>query len=249
MSRGKLARALAWRPRAFYLTSSQCDKREIRADHPTLWPSKFEARYRSSGHNAAGLGSVRRADSEKGPAFLFSSSKGAAIQDTTKRVRVNKQIRISPIRVIAADGAQLGIMDVETALAAAIEQGLDLVEVAPMARPPVARIMDYGKFKFEQAKMARQAKKKQHVIHLKEVKYRPGIEEHDFMTKTRHAREFLQEGNKVKVTLMFRGRQIAHPELGRQVVNRVAQELADVAKIESDPKFEGKFMTMILAPK
>jgi translation initiation factor IF-3 len=189
------------------------------------------------------------ADSEKGSAFLFSPSKGARIQDITKRVRVNKQIRISPIRVIAADGAQLGIMDVETALAAAIEQGLDLVEVAPMARPPVARIMDYGKFKFEQAKMARQAKKKQHVIHLKEVKYRPGIEEHDFMTKTRHAREFLQDGNKVKVTLMFRGRQIAHPELGRQVVNRVAQELADVAKIETDPKFEGKFMTMILAPK
>ena len=148
-------------------------------------------------------------------------------------MRVNRQIRISPLRVIAADGAQLGIMDVETALAAAVEQGLDLVEVAPMARPPVVRIMDYGKFKFEQAKMARQAKKKQHVIHLKEVKFRPGIEEHDFMTKTRHAREFLGEGNKVKVTLMFRGRQIAHPELGRVVVNRVAQELADVAKIES----------------
>jgi translation initiation factor IF-3 len=205
---------------------------------------------RSSSHGwRPGWAASCCADSEKGSAFLFSSSKGARIQDITKRVRVNKQIRISPIRVIAADGAQLGIMDVETALAAAIEQGLDLVEVAPMARPPVARIMDYGKFKFEQAKMARQAKKKQHVIHLKEVKYRPGIEEHDFMTKTRHAREFLQDGNKVKVTLMFRGRQIAHPELGRQVVNRVAQELADVAKIETDPKFEGKFMTMILAPK
>ena len=93
--------------------------------------------------------------------------------------------------------------------------------------------MDYGKFKFEQAKMARQAKKKQHVIELKEVKFRPGIDEHDFETKTRHAREFLGEGNKVKVTLMFRGRQIAHPELGREVVDRVAQELADVAKIES----------------
>jgi translation initiation factor IF-3 len=184
-----------------------------------------------------------------GSAFFFSSIKEGRIQDTTKRVRVNKQIRISPIRVIAADGAQLGIMDVETALAAAIEQGLDLVEVAPMARPPVARIMDYGKFKFEQAKMARQAKKKQHVIHLKEVKFRPGIEEHDFMTKTRHAREFIQEGNKVKITLMFRGRQIAHPELGRQVVTRVSQELSDVAKVETDAKFEGKFMTMILAPK
>ncbi len=185
----------------------------------------------------------------KGPRFCFSPTKGIHIQDTTKKVRVNKQIRISPIRVIAADGAQLGIMEVDAALAAAIEQGLDLVEVAPMARPPVARIMDYGKFKFEQAKMARQAKKKQHVIHLKEVKFRPGIDDHDFMTKTRHAREFLAEGNKVKVTLMFRGRQIAHPELGREVVNRVAVELSDVAKIETDAKFEGKFMTMILAPK
>ena len=172
-----------------------------------------------------------------------------AIQDNTKRVRVNRQIRISPLRVIAADGSQLGIMDVETALAAALEQGLDLVEVAATARPPVVRIMDYGKFKFEQAKQARIAKKKQHVIQLKEVKYRPGIEDHDFETKTRHARKFLLEGNKVKVTLMFRGRQIAHPELGRLVVDRVSTELADVAKIESDAKIEGKSMTMILTPK
>jgi translation initiation factor IF-3 len=171
------------------------------------------------------------------------------IQDSTKRIRVNRQIRISPLRVIAPDGSQLGILDLETALAQAEAQGLDLVEVAPMARPPVVRIMDYGKFKFEQAKMARQAKKKQHVIHLKEVKYRPGIEDHDFETKTRHARRFLGEGNKVKVTLMFRGRQIAHPELGRAVVDRVATELADVAKIESDAKMEGKSMTMILTPK
>ena len=143
----------------------------------------------------------------------------------------------------------MGILDVETALAAAAEQGLDLVEVAPTARPPVVRIMDYGKFKFEQAKMARVAKKKQHVIHLKEVKYRPGIDDHDFDTKTRHARRFIEEGNKVKVTLMFRGRQIAHPELGREVVDRVAEQLADVAKIETEPKFEGKSMTMILTPK
>ena len=173
----------------------------------------------------------------------------APIQDNTKRVRVNRQIRISPIRVIGPDGAQLGILEVDKALAMAVEQGLDLVEVAPLARPPVARIMDYGKYKFEQAKMARQAKKKQHVIHLKEVKYRPGIDDHDFDTKTRHARRFLGEGNKVKVTLMFRGRQIAHPELGKQVVDRVATELADVAKIESDAKMEGKSMTMILSPK
>jgi translation initiation factor IF-3 len=179
----------------------------------------------------------------------FIQREAGAIQDTTKRVRVNRQIRISPLRVIAADGSQMGIMDVEAALAAAVDQGLDLVEVAPMARPPVVRIMDYGKFKFEQAKMARQAKKKQHVIHLKEVKYRPGIEDHDFETKTRHAREFLEDGNKVKVTMMFRGRQIAHPELGREVVDRVAATLADVAKIESPAKLEGKSMIMILTPR
>ena len=109
--------------------------------------------------------------------------------------------------------------------------------------------MDYGKFKFEQAKMARQAKKKQHVIHLKEVKYRPGIEDHDFDTKTRHAREFLQDGNKVKVTMMFRGRQMAHPELGREVLDRVSEVLGDVAKLEQEAKLEGRNMTMLLTPK
>jgi translation initiation factor IF-3 len=162
---------------------------------------------------------------------------------------VNRQIRISPVRVIGADGSQLGILEVDAALSMAQELGLDLVEVAAAARPPVVRIMDYGKFKFEQAKQARLAKKKQHVIHLKEVKYRPGIDDHDFDTKTRHARRFLEEGNKVKVTLMFRGRQIAHPELGKAVVERVSQELADLAKVESAPTMEGKSMTMILAPK
>jgi len=162
---------------------------------------------------------------------------------------VNRQIRISPLRVIAPDGSQMGIMEVDAALAAAQEQGLDLVEVAPMARPPVVRIMDYGKFKFEQAKQARVAKKKQHVIQLKEVKYRPGIDDHDFDFKTRHAREFLGDGNKVKVTMMFRGRQIAHLELGKAVLDRVATSLADVGKIEADAKLEGRNMTMVLAPK
>ena len=187
--------------------------------------------------------------SEDPAVFVFPFSGARPIQDPTKRVRVNRQIRISPVRVIAPDGAQLGIMEVDAALASAVEQGLELVEVAPLARPPVVRIMDYGKYKFEMAKQARVAKKKQHVILLKEVKYRPGIEEHDFETKTRHARRFLEEGNKVKVTLMFRGRQIAHPELGKAVVDRVAQQLADIAKIETDAKLEGKALTMILAPR
>ena len=185
----------------------------------------------------------------EGPRFCFLLARAPPIQDTTKRVRVNRQIRISPLRVIGADGSQLGIMDVETALSTAEAQGLDLVEVAPLARPPVVRIMDYGKYKFEQAKQARIAKKKQHVIELKEVKYRPGIDQHDFDTKTRHARRFLEEKNKVKVTMMFRGRQVAHPELGKAVLDRVAAELTDLAKVESETKLEGKSMMMILTPK
>ena len=155
-----------------------------------------------------------RADFSRGSRFCFLSQRNFDIQDTTKRVRVNRQIRISPLRVIGADGSQLGILEVDAALRMAGGAGLDLVEVAATARPPVVRIMDYGKFKFEMAKQARVAKKKQHVIHLKEVKYRPGIDDHDFDTKTRHARRFLEEKNKVKVTMMFRGRQVAHPELG-----------------------------------
>ena len=191
-----------------------------------------------------------RAPSEEPALFrVRPSPRARLIQDPTKRVRVNRQIRISPLRVIAPNGDQLGIMELDAALTAAQEQGLDLVEVAPMARPPVVRIMDYGKFKFEQAKMARVAKKKQHVIHLKEVKYRPGIDDHDFDFKTRHAREFLGEGNKVKVTMMYRGRQIAHLELGKAVLDRVAAQLADIGKVEMDAKLEGRNMTMVLAPK
>jgi len=137
----------------------------------------------------------------------------------------------------------------DEAFRVATEAGLDLVEVAPLARPPVVKVMDYGKYRFEQAKAARAAKKKQHVIHLKEVKYRPGIDDHDFDFKTRHARTFLEEGNKVKLTMMFRGRQVAHPEIGRQVLERVLLALQDIAKIESDPKLEGRNMSMVVAPK
>jgi translation initiation factor IF-3 len=164
-------------------------------------------------------------------------------------VRVNRQIRISPVRLIGADGQQVGVVPVEEALRAAEERGLDLVEVAPMARPPVVKIMDYGKYRFEQAKAARAAKKKQHVIQVKEVKYRPNISDHDFEFKTRHAREFLEEGNKVKLTLMFRGRQVTHPELGREVLDRVYEEVKDIAKIETASKLEGRNMTMVLAPR
>jgi translation initiation factor IF-3 len=153
------------------------------------------------------------------------------------------------VRVIGDDGSQLGIMSVDQALSAAEADGLDLVEVAPHAHPPVVRIMDYGKFKYEEARKARVARKKQHQVHLKEVKFRPGIEDHDFEFKVRHARRFLEEGNKVKATMMFRGRQMAHPDLGRQVLERVAEVLDDVGKIESVPALEGRNMTMVLAPR
>jgi translation initiation factor IF-3 len=181
--------------------------------------------------------------------LLFSGNGPLSSFERERRVRVNRQIRISPVRVVTAEGEQLGVLSIDEAMAAAVERGLDLVEVAPMARPPVVKIMDYGKFKFEEAKAARAAKKKQHVIHLKEVKFRPGIDDHDFDFKTRHAREFLGEGNKVKVTMMFRGRQIAHTELGKAVLDRVSTALADVGKVEQDPKLDGRNMIMVLAPK
>jgi translation initiation factor IF-3 len=165
-----------------------------------------------------------------------------------EKTRVNRQIRISPVRVISPEGEQLGILSIERALEIAEDQGLDLVEVAPMARPPVCRIMDYGKFKYEEQRQAREARKKQHHVQIKEVKMRPGIEEHDFDFKVRHARKFLDEGHKVKLTMMFRGRQMAHPEYGRQVLDRVFQQLQDLSKVESHPMLEGRSMVMVLAP-
>ncbi|HZD05972.1 MAG TPA: translation initiation factor IF-3 [Longimicrobiales bacterium] len=173
-------------------------------------------------------------------------SEVAAISE--KRVRVNDQIRISPVRLIGEDGTQIGIVSLDEARDRATDSGLDLVEVAPDARPPVVKIMDYGKFKYEEARAAREARKKQHQVQVKEVKFRPGIEDHDYEFKTRHVRRFLQEGNKVKVTMMFRGRQVTHPELGLQVLQRVTEDLAEVATVETQPSFEGRIMSMVLAP-
>ena len=150
--------------------------------------------------------------------------------------------------MITPDGEQAGILPIERAMEMAEEQGLDLVEVAPLARPPVCRIMDYGKFKYEEQRQAREARKRQHHVQIKEVKMRPGIEDHDFDFKTRHARRFLEEGNKVKLTMMFRGRQVTHPELGLEVLKRVTGDLQDLAKVEQNPSFEGRQMSMIVAP-
>lgn len=166
-----------------------------------------------------------------------------------ENLRINEEIRVREVRVTTAEGEQLGIMQVRDALQMAIEQNLDLVEVAPTARPPVCRIMDYGKFKYEQQKRDKEAKKKQKIVTIKEVKLRPNIEDHDFDVKKKNALRFLEDGDKVKVTIMFRGRELSHPELGRFLLVRMAKELADIANVERDPKLEGKNMIMILNPK
>ena len=165
-----------------------------------------------------------------------------------ERIRINEQIRISPVRLIDDEGGQVGIVSIEEARDLAFDRGLDLVEVASEARPPVVKLMDYGKYKYEAQRAAREAKKKQHHVQVKEVKFRPGIEDHDYEFKTRHARRFLEEGNKVKLTMMFRGRQVTHPELGRDVLLRVTEDLKEVGKVETRPSFEGRVMSMVLAP-
>ncbi|SDF23598.1 translation initiation factor IF-3 [Sporolituus thermophilus] len=164
-------------------------------------------------------------------------------------MRINEEIRAREVRVISSTGEQLGIMPLRDALRLAGEQQLDLVEVAPQAKPPVCRIMDFGKFKYEQQKRDKEAKKKQKIITVKEVKIRPNIEDHDFNVKIKHAQRFLEDGDKVKVTIMFRGRELSHPELGKQVLMKMANELKNIATVEREPKLEGKNMIMILAPK
>lgn len=149
----------------------------------------------------------------------------------------------------AADGEQLGIMSLRDALELAEQRHLDLVEIAPKAKPPVCRIMDYGKYVYEQQKREKEAKKRQRVIDVKEVKLRIRIEEHDFDVKTKNAIRFLQGGDKVKVTIMFRGRELTHPELGEDLLNKMAEKLQEFAVVERKPKLEGRNMIMIVAPK
>ncbi|MFQ5881609.1 MAG: translation initiation factor IF-3 [Candidatus Methylomirabilales bacterium] len=164
-------------------------------------------------------------------------------------MRVNERIRVREIRVISPDGAQLGIMSPEEALERARSLGLDLVEVAPQAKPPVCRIMDYGKYRYEQSKKAREAKKRQTVIQIKEIKLRPKTDEHDFQFKARHVERFLRSGHKAKVTMMFRGREMVHTELGKRLLDRLADVLKEVGQMEQSPRLEGRNMTMILTPR
>jgi translation initiation factor IF-3 len=162
---------------------------------------------------------------------------------------VNREIKASSVRVIDFEGKQLGIMALQDALREAEGAGLDLVEVAPNSSPPVCRIMDYGKFRYQQSKKLQVAKKHQTVVQLKEIRLRPKTEDHDLQVKLRHIKRFLEENNKVKVTMMFRGREIAFTEIGRKIMEGLVKELGDIGVIDQHPKLEGRNMVMIVAPK
>ncbi|HEX4437100.1 MAG TPA: translation initiation factor IF-3 [Solirubrobacteraceae bacterium] len=166
-------------------------------------------------------------------------------RDTT---RINERIRVPEVRVIDEEGQQVGVMKTPDALALAQEKDLDLVEVAPEARPPVCRILDYSKYKYEQAQKVKQARKHQQQIVVREIKFRPKIAEHDYDTKKNHVERFLKHKDKVKVTIMFRGREVTHPERGTMILDRLAEELAEIGVVEQRPMQEGRNMTMMMAP-
>jgi translation initiation factor IF-3 len=163
--------------------------------------------------------------------------------------RANEEIRVPRVRLIDATGENVGVVTIEKALATAAAAGLDLVEISPNADPPVCKVLDYGKFKYEAQKKANIARKNQKVIEVKEIKMRPGIDEHDYQVKLRAMHRFFEEGDKVKVTLRFRGREMAHQDIGVDLLKRVQEDLIEQAKVESFPRLEGKQMTMVMAPK
>lgn len=162
---------------------------------------------------------------------------------------INEEIRAKEVRLVGPNGEQIGITPFRDALQMAIDANLDLVNVAPQAKPPVCRVMDYGKFRYEQQKKEKEARKNQKVVDVKEVWFRPNVEEHDYQTKLRNVVKFLRDGDKVKCSVRFRGREITHAELGKRVLERVKTEVADLCVIERQPKLEGRSMIMIMAPK
>ena len=162
---------------------------------------------------------------------------------------MNDEIEARTVRLVGAEGEMLGVVDIRDALGAATAVGLDLVEVSPSAQPPVCKVLDYGRFKYEAQKKRNEARKKQKTIEVKEIKMRPGIDQHDYDTKMRSVRRFLEEGDKVKVTLRFRGRELAHQEIGQAVLQRVQSDLGETVKVEQFPKMEGRQMVMVMSPR
>ncbi|WP_322182019.1 translation initiation factor IF-3 [Neglectibacter caecimuris] len=168
---------------------------------------------------------------------------------SNKELQINEQIRDKELRVVDSDGSQLGIMPLKQALELAEQRNLDLVKIAPQAKPPVCKIIDYGKFRFEQSKREKEQRKNQRVVEIKEVRLSLNIDTHDFETKKNHATRFIAEGNKVKASIRFRGREMGHPELGQEIMRRFADAMSEVANVEKAPKLEGRSMLMFLAPK
>ena len=184
------------------------------------------------------------------PAFIHQfESVWRCLPIATKELQINEQIRDSEVRLIGSDGEQLGVVPTREAQRLADEKELDLVKIAPTATPPVCRIMDYGKYRFEQSKREKEARKNQHIVELKEVRLSLNIDVADFNTKAKHALRFLQEGNKVKVSIRFRGREMGHPEIGLETMKRFAEVCSEVAAVEKPAKMEGRNMLMFLAPK
>lgn len=167
----------------------------------------------------------------------------------SKEFRINEDIRVREVRLIDEDGKQVGIVPTTEALDRAKGVGLDLIEVAPNANPPVCKILDYGKYKFDQEKRLKEAKKNQKQVKMKEIRMQPKIEIHDLNFKTKHIKEFLEEGNKVKVTIRFRGRELAHTELGKDVLDEIVEKLDTSFSIDKQPAMEGRYMSMVLSPK
>jgi translation initiation factor IF-3 len=191
------------------------------------------------------------------PVFVATAEETAAIRRPMKSAlpvqkdgpRINEEIRVREVQLIDATGHNHGPTPIQTALEMAQAAGLDLVEIAPNSAPPVAKLLDYGKYKYQAQKKAAEARKKQHVVEIKEIKLRPMIDDHDYDVKMRSMKRFFEEGDKVKITLRFRGREMAHQELGYQLLNRVKGDIGQMAKVESEPRFEGRQMVMVLAPR
>jgi translation initiation factor IF-3 len=199
-----------------------------------LWPSGSTAKCRAT---TEGVSTIRKPMRPE-PASREQSGP-----------RINDQIRAREVRLIDEAGQNVGVVAKFDAIARAEEAGLDLVEISPDAEPPVCKILDFGKYKFQEQKKAAEARKNQKIVELKEIKMRPGIDDHDYDVKMRAIRRFFEEGDKVKITLRFRGREMAHSQLGMAVLQRVKAETEPIAKVESEPRFEGKQMVMVLAPK
>ena len=170
-------------------------------------------------------------------------------EDIADSIRITERIRADAVRLIGPDGEQVGVVNLGEALAYADRLNLDLVEVAPQASPPVCKVMDYGKYKYEQEQKAKEARKRQTTISIKEIKLRPKIDDHDFEVKRGHVERFLKKGDKVKVTIMFRGRELMHPHLGERLLRRMAEDLTELGDIESQPNLDGRNMIMMMAPK